>query len=119
MVQLLGEQLMRNILIVILMITVGGLILTACNSAEQKNKSIASGPATPSTPAVPSDGVRRITPTELQTMLANNQAIVLDVRTADAYNTAHVRGARLIPEAEVVNHISEFPKDKLIVTYCS
>jgi len=26
---------------------------------------------------------------------------------------------KLIPEAEVVNHIDELPKNKLIVTYCS
>jgi predicted sulfurtransferase len=110
---------MRNILALMLMMIIGGVILTACNSAEQKNRSIVSGAKPAAAPVVNADGVRRITPVELQSMLANNEAIVLDVRNAEAYNTAHVRGARLIPEAEVVNHISEYPKDKLIVTYCS
>ncbi|HKO99957.1 MAG TPA: rhodanese-like domain-containing protein [Pyrinomonadaceae bacterium] len=106
---------MRNLLV--LMVITAGLVLAGCNSAEQKNGS--TKPVAPSSSAVYADGVRRVTPSELQALLTNNEAVVIDVRTEDAYKTAHIRGAKLIPETEVGKRSNELPKDKLIVTYCS
>jgi rhodanese-related sulfurtransferase len=65
------------------------------------------------------DGVRRVTPAELDTLLKNGQAIVLDVRNQAMYDTGHIPGSKLIPSGDVVNHINELPRDKMIVTYCS
>ncbi len=90
--------------------------LTACNSAEWKSAKAGLPPSTVPTPA---DGVRRVTVAELKDMLAKNEAFVIDVRNEASYNAGHIKGARLIPEAEVKNHSGEMPKDKLIVTYCS
>jgi predicted sulfurtransferase len=95
------------------------LALAACNSAEQratKSSSLAAG-----SPAqnVPSDGVRRVTTVELKDLLEKNKAVVIDVRNDASYNAAHIKGAKLIPEAEVAKRSDELPKDKLIVTYCS
>jgi 3-mercaptopyruvate sulfurtransferase SseA len=92
-------------------------VLTACNSAELKSARSSSTP--PPATALPADGARRVTVTELQDMLAKNEAFVIDVRNQAAYDAGHIRGSKLIPEAEVVNHVAELPKDKLIVTYCS
>lgn len=112
---------MRLILSIMGTIVFGALLLTACNSAEQKKtaSTVSPGNTQPAPPTVVADGVRRVTPTELRDMLAKNEAVVIDVRNADAYNAAHVQGAKLIPEAEVANRSSELPKNKLIVTYCS
>ena len=94
-------------------------VLTACNSSDLKSGRASSGaPAAPAAPAN-ADGVRRVTVHELQELIAKNEVVVLDVRNQASYDAGHVKGARLIPEAEVVNHLSELPKDKLIVTYCS
>jgi predicted sulfurtransferase len=95
-------------------------ILTACNSAEVKTAKSSSVPVTlaPLAPA-PADGARRVTVTELKDLLDRNQAVVIDVRNEASYDVGHIRGAKLIPEAEVTNHIDELPKNKLIVTYCS
>jgi 3-mercaptopyruvate sulfurtransferase SseA len=96
----------------------GALAQSGCNSAEQKNKNTA--PATAATPAAPApDGVRRVTTAELKDLLDRNEAVVIDVRNEASYNAGHIRGSKLIPEAEVVNHVNELPKNKLIVTYCS
>jgi hypothetical protein len=99
------------------------LLVAACNSNELKVKSTGSpNPGQPQQQGqapVFADGVRRVTVNELQALLEKDQAMVIDVRTAEAYNIAHVKGARLIPEAEVGNHAKELPADKLIVTYCS
>ena len=90
--------------------------LTACNSADWKDaRTTAVNPA--STPAP--DGARRVTIPELKDMLDRNEAVAIDVRTEAAYNLAHIKGAKLIPEAEVVKRMDELPKNKLIVTYCS
>lgn len=99
----------------LLLLTVA--VLTACNSAERIKSGSAGIPA--SSAPTPSDGVRRVTIAELKEMLANNQAVVIDVRTQASFNAGHIPGARLIPEAEVKNHSAELPKDKLIVTYCA
>jgi predicted sulfurtransferase len=90
---------------------------SGCNSAEQKKSS---GPIATASPAAPaSDGARRISVNEVKDLLDKNQAIVIDVRNEASYNAGHIHGARLIPEADLPNHLSELPKDKLIVTYCS
>ena len=96
-------------------------VLTACNSAEWKAaKAVPPGPPTGAQPpTVQADGVRRVTVTELKDLLAKNEAVVIDVRNQASYDVSHIRGSRLIPEAEVVSHIDELPTNKLVVTYCS
>lgn len=104
---------MRHISSLFAIVGIALAVLTACNSAERR----AANPAAPS--ASPSDGVRRITVAELRDLLDRNEAIVVDVRTEESYKSGHIRGAKLIPVKETLNHVSELPKDKLIVTYCS
>ena len=108
---------MRLIFSFIALSLLAALAQSGCNSAEQKNKSAA--PVSAISPAPPADGVRRITVAELKDMLAKDQAIVIDVRNEASYNAGHIKGARLIPVGEILNHIDELPKDKLIVAYCS
>jgi 3-mercaptopyruvate sulfurtransferase SseA len=99
-------------------------VLTACNSAEWKNAQTspvapAPGQSTAPAPAPPSDGARRVTVNELKGLLDRNEAVVIDVRNQSSYDAGHIRGSKLIPEAEISNHLDELPKNKLIVTYCS
>ena len=107
----------------------GALLLgaLACNPDAFKNKSTANNaPAAPSAtapqapvPQPPADNVRRVTVDELKQLLAENKAVVIDVRGDAAYNAAHIKGSIMIPAAEIDKHANELPKDKLIVTYCS
>lgn len=93
-------------------------VLTACNSAEQKTAK--TSPTNSAAPAqLPADGARRITISELKDLLAKDEAVVIDVRNQASYDMAHIRGSKLIPEAEVVSRLDELPRNKLIVTYCS
>ncbi len=94
-------------------------VLTACNSAEKSARTSAVAPTPPATAPPPADGARRVTTAELKDLLDKNEAVVIDVRNEASYNAAHIKGAKLIPEAEVVKRVDELPKDKLIVTYCS
>ena len=91
-------------------------LIAACNSREQTTNSRTLGASSAPTPA---DGVRRVTVPELQELVKKNQVFIVDVRSEDAYNTAHIRGAKLIPLNDVEKRAAEFPRDKIIVTYCS
>jgi hypothetical protein len=112
-----GGCLMRSIFSFSILTVIATLALAACNSAEQKTKS--AGAAAAASPAATSDGVRRVTPQELKAMLDKNEALVIDVRNEASYNAAHIKGARLIPEAEILKHADELPRNKTIITYCS
>ena len=93
-------------------------VLTACNSAEWKTAKTSPAARAQTIPPA-ADGARRVTVAELKEMLDKNEAVVIDVRNQSSYDAGHIRGAKLIPEAEVVNRISELPKNQLVVTYCS
>jgi 3-mercaptopyruvate sulfurtransferase SseA len=92
-------------------------LLTACGLIHSKTSQNANAPTATATPYA--DGARRVTISELETMIKDGSAVVIDVRDEEAYNAGHIPGAKLIPSAEILNHIKELPRDKLIVTYCS
>jgi len=109
---------MRLIALFFALSLLGAVAQSGCNSAEQKNRNTAP-PIAAAPPVVPADGARRVTTAELKDLLDRNEAVVIDVRNEASYNVAHIRGAKLIPEAEITNHLDELPRNKLIVTYCS
>ena len=100
----------------ILALAVLGLaIIAGCNSRESSNSRTLGASSAPT----PADGIRRVTVPELQELVRKNQAFIVDVRNEDAYNIAHIRGAKLIPLSDVEKRAGELPKDRVIVTYCS
>ncbi len=44
--------------------------------------------------------------------------VLLDVRTAGEFSQGHIKGAINITHTEIVNRLSEIPKDKKIIIYC-
>jgi 3-mercaptopyruvate sulfurtransferase SseA len=104
------------------------IVLAGCNSKDKVTGNSGSGSqaartttTTTATPPPPpsSDAARRITTVELNDALAQGKAIVVDVRNDAAFKQGHIKGAILIPSTEIANHLSELPRDKMIVTYCS
>ena len=92
-------------------------ILASCNASDN---AVDSHQKAESTPEVTyPDVVRRITPAELEKLINQGKAFVVDVRNQDSYDLGHIPGSRLIPAGEVINHLNELPRDKTIVTYCS
>ncbi len=45
--------------------------------------------------------------------------LVLDVRNQDEGNAGMIKGAKLVPDEEILARLAEIPKDKQIVTHCS
>jgi 3-mercaptopyruvate sulfurtransferase SseA len=103
------------------------LLLAGCNSKEMKGNAASGGgsnsgqPVTTasSTPIVPNDDVRRVTTVELRDALDKGTAIVIDTRPAESYKQNHIKGSINIPVDQVADRISELPRDKMIVAYCS
>lgn len=101
------------------------LVLAGCNSKDMKGNAAngsrpsATTPGSSSAQNVPSDGVRRITTVELRDALAQGTAIVIDTRPLESYKQSHIKGSISVPVDQVVNHIGELPRDKMIVAYCS
>jgi 3-mercaptopyruvate sulfurtransferase SseA len=102
------------------MILACALILASCNAVDTAvnskapNSNIAVGQET-----VYPDGVRRVTTDELEALMKEGKAFVVDVRNQDSYDIGHIPGSRLIPAGDILNHLKELPADKTIVTYCS
>ncbi len=104
------------------------LVLAACNSSDTKgNKAAGSigsnsavrSPSGSSGHIAPSDGVKRVTTVELRDALEKGTAIVVDVRGDSIYKQNHIKGSISIPENLIASRLSELPRDKMIVTYCS
>jgi len=95
------------------------IIFTSCNSVDTRISKASNNNTAANANAAYPDGAKRITTTELVTLLKEGKVYLIDVRSQDAYDLGHIPGSRLIPAGEILNHVNEFPKDKMIVTYCS
>jgi 3-mercaptopyruvate sulfurtransferase SseA len=106
-------------LIVAVLIAIAGL--TACNSTEQTSKAPAAPPGQQQQPAPlpPGPEARRVTPAEVKDEVARNNVLIIDVRGEAAYKQGHIKGAIQIPATEILAHVDELPRNKLIATYCA
>lgn len=102
-------------------ILLAAITLAACNAVDTKVNSQAGNRTTTPTPPVAqyADGVKRVTTAELEELMKQGKAVVVDVRNKQAYDVGHIPGAKLIPVGEVGDRFKELPRDKTIVTYCS
>ena len=112
---------MRLKLIFLTIVLPAAVMLASCNAVDTKVTSSSQKPSnSPASPqATYTDGARRITIQELESLMKDGQAFVVDVRNQAMYDIGHIPGSRLIPAEEIVNRLKELPRDKIIVTYCS
>lgn len=75
--------------------------------------------ATPAPAANVHDDARRMTVAEARAAFEAGTAVMADVRSRDAYNTRHIKGALLLDEETLHGSLDHLPKDKLIITYCA
>lgn len=86
-------------------------------SKAGKKPSVSAPPT--GTTEVHADGVRRVTPAQLQAMLEDGRTVVYDTRSKMAYDAEHIKGALSMPYDEVSKRAGELPKDKTLVFYCT
>ncbi|MHB1317836.1 MAG: rhodanese-like domain-containing protein [Anaerolineae bacterium] len=76
---------------------------------------ILSGRQAATTPT--SASLQRMPPQEAYAAVQAGEAVLYDVRIADAYDDMHAEGAISLPESDAVARISELPADRLLVFY--
>jgi len=73
----------------------------------------------PQSPAVGAD-VPHISPEELKEKLDGGaDVVVIDVRSEEAFDRGHIKGAISIPLRSIAVRYAEVPSDKEIVAYCA
>lgn len=95
---------MKQLAVILLITLVTVLIFTGCKHSADNKKSY-----------------RQISSEEAATMMEEEtDYIILDVRTREEYETAHIPGAICIPNETIgTEDITELPdKDQLILVYC-
>ena len=97
------------------------LLLAAC--APAAGSAAASVSTTASTSATSSNAAtyKTITPEEAQQMLQDQpDAILLDVRTQEEYDTQHIEGATLLTDSDIASRAADVlpDKDAVILVYC-
>lgn len=55
---------------------------------------------------------------ELETMIQNNDVLLLDVRPFSEYESGHITGAISVPMKELMSKLKDISKDKQIIAYC-
>jgi rhodanese-related sulfurtransferase len=45
--------------------------------------------------------------------------IIIDVRSQEEASFGTVKGARVMPDAEILDRLAELPKDRQLITYCN
>jgi flagellar basal body-associated protein FliL len=104
--------------VVLLIVAVG--IIVASEARQPSQASASNGTALPqSTLPSPYPDVPRVTPEQAQQKLAQGQAVLVDVRNKVSYDSEHADGALSIPEAEIDARLSELPRDREIILYCT
>lgn len=55
---------------------------------------------------------------ELLKLLRKGEAVLIDLRPREEFDAGHIKGARSIPLAELMQRIKELPRNKTVVLYC-
>ena len=61
----------------------------------------------------------RISVADAKKALDAGKAVLVDVRSAESYQQEHAKGAISVPTHEIATRMSELPKDKQIIAYCT
>ena len=94
-------------------LSIEGGTTTSASSSEQ-NTALPLNTGSLPYPSVPRIGVQ-----ESQTKQEQGQAILVDVRSTEAFQKSRAAGAISIPEAEMGTRMNELPRDKEIILYCT
>ena len=95
------------------------VFLAACNANDTPVKTNTNVACNTAPQTTHTDNARRITTAELETLIREGKAYIVDVRNQDSFDMGHIPGSRLIPASQIGDHVNELPRDKTIVTYCS
>lgn len=103
----------------IILLVAGVLLLSNRSSSASTAGSTAALPDSHNEEGIPYPDVPRISLAETKARFDAGAALVVDVRSQDDYNAAHIPEAISLPLAELEARYRELPQDAEIVTYCT
>jgi len=108
---------------VVVGVVVLAIIVAAIISIENRQAAAISVPVTTAQPqptqGIPYPGVPRISLEETRRKLDSGEAILVDVRDKESYDSSHAQGALSLPETEVDKRLNEIPRDVDVILYCT
>jgi 3-mercaptopyruvate sulfurtransferase SseA len=117
---------MRLNILALLAFGLGIGLLAACASRDSavSQTQRPSGQASSSQPSqspvtAPADTAPRISVEELHKLYEKGEVLVIDTRSEIAFKESRIKGAILVPVADVSAKADELPRNKMIVTYCT
>jgi len=100
-----------------ILIGVGLLLIVAAVLLVNHNNSIAATPA--ANADIPYPEIARVSIQDARAALESGEAVLLDVRSADAFTGRHIAGAVNIPLTQLDGRISELDPNQWIIPYCT
>lgn len=103
----------------VLVVVVVGVIASFENRGARAGTASIPTTTALSTTSIPYPDVPRTSIQETQQRVAAGEAIMVDVRSAAAYQQSHVTGAISLPETEVKARLEELPRNVELILYCT
>lgn len=107
----------KNLFPLLMMIAGAVLILGAVAFVITSSLTSSQVKPTAAAPADPLAAIPRVNPEEAKAAFDSGQAIFVDVRDEQAYNSQHVAGALFMPLDQVPDRLSELDPQAWIITY--
>jgi hypothetical protein len=118
-----GTDLASILIPVVVGVVVLAIIVVAILSIENRRPAAIAAPVTTAQPqptqSIPYPDVPRISLQETQRKLESGEAILVDVRSKELYDSSHAQGALSIPETEIDSRLAEIPRDVDVILYCT
>lgn len=105
-------------IVVVFAMVVGVVLSLQGHGAEAAVRTNATAQALAAYP-LPYPDVPRISVTEAWEGMQAGRVLLVDVRSLQSYNSLHAAGAVSLPEGEMDARVSELPRDRDIVLYCT
>lgn len=104
--------------VVVVAVIVGTIVSIESRRPVTASVPMVTAAAQPTNP-IPYPGVPRISIEEAREKLETGQAVVVDVRTKNTYDQAHLPGSISLPEDEIEARLDELPHNKELILYCA
>lgn len=110
-----------------ILVAIGAIVLLVAGVLLLSNSSSPASTAGPATAlpdshneeGIPYPDVPRISLAETKARFDAGAALIVDVRSQNDYNTAHIPEAISLPLADLEARYRELPQDAEIITYCT
>ena len=114
----MSTQKKNNPIPILILVSGGLLLIVAAFMLANQNPPAAPTPEAAIEEAVYPE-IQRVSIDEAKAALDSGSALIVDVRSADAYQGSHISGAINIPSEEIEARLGELNKAQWIITYCT